>query len=148
MRPLEYTTRVLNDLKMKQRVNPDIQMVKRSVNQVLKDAAKESVSGTQGPYYDFLYCAGLFDYLSDRICKKLLDYFYSHLAPGGLLVATNVDASNPIQSVMECFLEWHLVYRNQAGFLALKPEAAPAENCKVSADVTGVNIFLEVRKPG
>ncbi len=145
---LEYTTRVLTDLKMKQRVNPDIQMVKKSVNQVLKDAARESVSGSQGPYYDLLYCAGLFDYLSDRICKKLLDYFYAHLAPGGLLVATNVDASNPIQSVMECFLEWHLVYRDQASFLSLKPDAAPLENCKVSSDVTGVNIFLEVRKPG
>jgi extracellular factor (EF) 3-hydroxypalmitic acid methyl ester biosynthesis protein len=144
---LAYTGRILSDLKMRHRVSPDIQLVKKSVNQILKEATREDSDGTQGPYYDFLYCAGLFDYLSDRICKKLLDYFYAHLAPGGLLVATNVDASNPIKGGMECFLEWHLVYRDQAGFLNLKPEKALPENCKVYSDVTGVNIFLEVRKP-
>jgi extracellular factor (EF) 3-hydroxypalmitic acid methyl ester biosynthesis protein len=144
---LTYTTRIISDIKMRHRVTPDIQLIKKSVNQILKEATREGDGEIQGPYYDYIYCAGLFDYLSDRICKKLLEYFYAHLAPGGLLVATNVDVSNPIRGGMECFLEWHLVYRDKAGFLNLKPEKARAKDCQVTSDVTGVNIFMQVRKP-
>jgi extracellular factor (EF) 3-hydroxypalmitic acid methyl ester biosynthesis protein len=120
-------------------------MLKKSVNQVLKESIKPDENSTDKDY-DFIYCAGLFDYLSDRICKKLMDYFYSLLAPGGLLVATNVDKSNPIRNGMESFLEWHLVYRDRKEFLALRPDEAPEGSCEVKADVTGVNIFMEVRK--
>ena len=89
----------------------------------------------------------LFDYLSDRICRRLLEIFYDLLAPGGLLVATNVDISNPSRNWMEHVVDWHLVYRNQEGFIKLAPDKASPSDCKVSADATGVNIFLEIRKP-
>jgi extracellular factor (EF) 3-hydroxypalmitic acid methyl ester biosynthesis protein len=97
--------------------------------------------------YDFVYCAGLFDYLSDRICRRLLEVFYDLLAPGGLLVATNVDSSNPSRVWMEYVVDWHLVYRDQEQFLKLAPDRAPPGSAQVKADDTGVNIFLEVRKP-
>ena len=42
------------------------------------------------PEYDFIYCAGLFDYLPDTTCRQLMEVFYDWLAPGGLLVVTNV----------------------------------------------------------
>jgi extracellular factor (EF) 3-hydroxypalmitic acid methyl ester biosynthesis protein len=64
------------------------------VHQILKDSSRAG-AGFEVGGYDFVYCAGLFDYLSDRICRRLLEVFYDLLAPGGLLVATNVDSSNP-----------------------------------------------------
>jgi extracellular factor (EF) 3-hydroxypalmitic acid methyl ester biosynthesis protein len=73
--------------------------------------------------------------------------FYDLLAPGGLLIATNVDISNPSRNWMEFVVDWHLVYRDQESFLKLAPEKAPPGACTMKADVTGVNIFLEVRKP-
>jgi extracellular factor (EF) 3-hydroxypalmitic acid methyl ester biosynthesis protein len=94
-----------------------------------------------------VYCAGLFDYLSDSICKQLMNIFYDLLAPGGLLLATNVDVSNPIRHWLGDILEWHLIYRNGQQFRALRPDAADPELVKVQGDITGVNIFLEVRKP-
>jgi len=48
---------------------------------------------------------------------------------------------------MEAFLEWHLVYRDRQQLLELRPSAAPEGSYQVKADVTGVNIFIEVRKP-
>jgi extracellular factor (EF) 3-hydroxypalmitic acid methyl ester biosynthesis protein len=94
-----------------------------------------------------VYCAGLFDYLSDRVCRRLMDIFYEILAPGGLLVATNVEASNPDRQMMEYLMDWHLIYRSPEQLLALAPQKAPAENCRVVSDHTKVNIFLEVRRP-
>jgi extracellular factor (EF) 3-hydroxypalmitic acid methyl ester biosynthesis protein len=143
---LANTTRVLEDLRTRHRRRTGLRLMKRSVHQILKESSKAG-AGFETGSYDFVYCAGLFDYLSDRICRRLLEVFYDLLAPGGLLVATNVDISNPSRNWMEYVLEWHLVYRNSEQFLKLAPDRAPPGACTVKSDVTGVNIFLEVRKP-
>ena len=100
---------ILDDLLKRFGRRTKVDMIKKSVHQVLKDAPKV---GEHIETYDVIYCAGLFDYLSDRICKRLMNIFYDILAPGGLLVATNVDTSNPSRQTMEQVLEWHLIYRN------------------------------------
>ncbi len=140
------TTRDLEGLRSRHRRRTGIKVDKRSVHQILKESSRTG-AGFETGSYDFVYCAGLFDYLSDRICRRLLEVFYDLLAPGGLLVATNVDLSNPSRSWMEYVLEWHLVYRNKEQFAKIAPDKAPPEAIEVKADVTGVNIFLEVRKP-
>ena len=117
----------------------------KSVHQILKESGRPN---PQAPQYDLVYCAGLFDYLSDRICQRLVNIFYDLLAPGGLLIVTNVDASNPARNGMEFLLEWHLIHRNQDQLKRLHPLAAPPDAVTTEADVTGVNIYLEVRKPG
>jgi len=97
------------------------------------------------PTHDFVYCAGLFDYLSDRICARLLDLFYRWTEPGGLVVATNVHPRNPVRYLLEHLLEWNLIYRDQAQLLAIKPAASDSI---VSDEATKMNLFLESRKTG
>lgn len=143
---LEYTGKTLNELKRLHHRGTPVKMVKKSVNHILKETFKPVESQRENEY-DFIYVAGLFDYLEDRICKKLMDYFYSILAPGGLLLATNVTPTNPIINIMESLVEWHLIYRGHAQMATLKPEAAPESSCEIKTESTGINIFLEVRKP-
>ncbi len=143
---LENSGRLLEKIRLEKGRSTGIKMVKKSVNQILKETLAKGGMPEGGPY-DLIYCAGLFDYLSDRICKRLMNIFYEVLAPGGLLIATNVDASNPIRNLMEYMLEWHLVYRNQAQLQQLNPDDAPPGSFTVRSDVTGVNIYIEVRKP-
>jgi extracellular factor (EF) 3-hydroxypalmitic acid methyl ester biosynthesis protein len=141
---LQHTRKILEDLKSKYDRETKIEVVKKSVHQVLRE---ESKPGAQQPGYDLVYCAGVFDYLSDRICKRLMDIFYYMLEPGGLFVATNIDASNPSRYGMEYLLDWHLIHRNSEQLYALIPERAQPENAQVKSDETGVNIYVEVRKP-
>ncbi|MCD6051165.1 MAG: SAM-dependent methyltransferase, partial [Verrucomicrobia bacterium] len=141
---LESTGQKLNEVKARFRRFTGLQFIKKSVHQVLKEGGKASALGQQ---YDFIYCAGLFDYLSDRICKRLMTIFYEQLAPGGLVVATNVDACNPIKNIMEYIFEWHLVYRDNNQLGSLIPDDSPQGMWSVKADHTGANIFVEVRKP-
>jgi extracellular factor (EF) 3-hydroxypalmitic acid methyl ester biosynthesis protein len=143
---LSSTTRVLEDLRTRHRRRTGLQFVKRSVHQLLKESTKRG-AGFEVGAFDMVYCAGLFDYLSDRICRRLLEIFYDLLAPGGLLVATNVDVCNPSRLWMEHVVEWHLVYRNKEQFMQLAPESSLPENRTIKSDATGVNIFMEVRKP-
>ena len=140
---LKFAQEKLNAIRVEFRRQTGLRFIKKSVNEILKECNKSENSFLEA--FDFVYCAGLFDYLSDRVCKRLVNIFYSFLVPGGLLVVTNVDASNPIRGIMEYVVEWFLVYRDKEQLLNLVPEnTLPAQHC-VKADQSGANIFLEVR---
>lgn len=121
-------------------------LVRKAVAQLLKEVAKTS-STLLTPDYDLVYCAGLFDYLPQQICRQLAGIFYQLLAPGGLMVVTNVEQSNPSRNWMEYAVDWHLVYRDSRQMAKLVPEAAPSDSFRILSEATGVNLFLEVRKP-
>jgi len=123
-----------------------VEYAKKSVHRLLRDAERQPPLEPE-QQFDYVYCAGLFDYLSDPICQRLLHILHDWLAPGGLLVAINVEPSNPLRHGMEHLLDWHLIYRNAAQMLALKPEQVAADDCRVATDATGVNVLLEIRKP-
>jgi len=143
---LAYTTRLLTQLKSKHHRHTVINMVKKSVAQILMGRGKSPI--TSGDMkFDFVYCAGLFDYLPDNYCLQLMNIFYEMLAPGGLLVSTNVDAVNPIQQMLDYVLDWNLIYRGGRQLAEVAPDKADPDRVSVSADVTSVNIYLEVRKP-
>lgn len=142
---LEYTKERLEESKKKsghEKVN--IRLIHKSVNEVLRNAIglRDSESEMLKDF-DLIYCAGLFDYLSDKICAKLLGLFFSQLRPNGDLLATNVHSDNPVKALMEHLLEWYLIYRDEAGFSPL----IKAEEKRIYTDKTGFNIFLEARKP-
>lgn len=140
-----HATRVLEESRMRHRRRTALRIEKRSVQQVLKEGMRPDESERES--FDLVYCAGLFDYLSDRVCKRLLSIFYEKVAPGGLLIATNVHPNNPWRQWMEYLGDWHLVYRTEEDFIKLAPEKAPPGTAVVTADSTGLNVFLEVRKP-
>jgi extracellular factor (EF) 3-hydroxypalmitic acid methyl ester biosynthesis protein len=143
---LEYTARVLNDLKKRYKRRGQIQMVERSVYQTLKGAGRIGDGEyAQCDQYDLIYCAGLLDYLSDQVCRQLMKIFYAMLLPGGLLIATNVD-DHPAKNQTECFLDWHLAHRNTDKMRSLAPQKATPENVFIKRDPSGVNVFMEVRK--
>ncbi len=122
-----------------------VEFLQKSVQQILKEGARARASGNAGSY-DLIYCAGLFDYLSDNACKHLAEYFWEMLAPGGLLILTNVD-HHASRAQMECFLEWNLLYRDTAGMRRLAPSHAHPDDIVLKRDLSGVNILMEVRKP-
>jgi len=93
--------------------------------------------------FDLVYCAGLFDYLPDKVCARLLRHLDSRLRPGGTVVATNVHASDPNRLMIEHLLEWHLIRRNELQLERLRP--ARTARTSLYTDETGVNVFVEFR---
>ena len=78
---IEQTEKVLNRVRTQSgRVTP-INLMQRSVHQLLRQATTGDTD-LQWESYDFVYCAGLFDYLSQRVCRRLNDLFVRLLAPG------------------------------------------------------------------
>lgn len=124
---------------------PVITYIHKSIHDLLAEARGRGEPDMRQTSYDLVYCAGLFDYLSDRICARLLELFLRWTRPGGLDVSTNVHPRNPVRYLIEHLLEWYLVYRDNAQLLSVAPAGAPSI---VTEEPCGVNIFLETRKPG
>jgi len=143
---IQHTSRVLDDLKKRYARRAQIQLQKKSVHQMLKEGSKPIVNAA-GKNFDFIYCAGLFDYLADRTCKQLMGIFYDWLAPGGLVAATNVDNCKPFRNMLEFVLDWHLISRDEKKAAALLPDRISQEQRSIRRDSTRVNLFIEVRKP-
>jgi extracellular factor (EF) 3-hydroxypalmitic acid methyl ester biosynthesis protein len=143
---LAYTTGMLQSLKTQHHRSTRINLIKKSVAQVLKGRGRSTTADAETKY-DLICCAGLFDYLTNQYCKQLMNLFYDMLAPGGLLVTTNVDPSNPIREMLDYMLDWNLIYRNGTELRALAPDAADPDLVSVCADITSVNVYMEVRKP-
>jgi extracellular factor (EF) 3-hydroxypalmitic acid methyl ester biosynthesis protein len=142
---LAYTRQALDSILHRTNRRTPIQLVKKSVAQLLKDSAKPSAATTGT--YDLVYCAGLFDYLPDYVCERLMAVLYQLVAPGGLLLATNVDAFNPSRNWMEFSVDWHLIYRDARKMEKLRPTRADPEQCRIFSEASGVNIFVEARRP-
>jgi extracellular factor (EF) 3-hydroxypalmitic acid methyl ester biosynthesis protein len=143
---LAHTNRVLSEVKRRYQRATGIQLLRRSVQQTIKEGDR-TIQRPTSQRFDMVYCAGLFDYLSDKVCRKLLDILYEMLAPGGLLVVTNVD-THPSRAEMEHFLEWHLVHRTTAQLRGLAPSRVSQDELNVLQDPTGVNRFMCIRKTG
>lgn len=143
---LDYVGRTLSSV-CRTNATPSVavRVVKKSVAALLKESVRAlSAHGPQ--QYDLIYFAGLFDYLTDQVCRRLLDVTFNWLAPDGLLLATNVTPANPSRYGMEHLLDWNLVYRDATQMRNLRPAAGP-EEVAVNSDLSGVNVWIEVRKP-
>lgn len=120
-----------------------VECVHDSVHELLKRKLNQNHAGRT---FDAVYCAGLFDYLSDKVCTRLLAHFATRTTPGGTLLVTNVHSNNPEKTfVMGHLLEWYLIYRDEAKMEALLPEQSI--NKKIYCDETGVNVFAEAMLP-
>lgn len=116
-----------------------IEYVHDSVHKLLKHRIDPNSDSSRK--FDAVYCAGLFDYLSDKVCSRLTSHFAARTNHGGLLLITNVHSSNPMKYVMEHVLEWYLIYRDNANLGSLLPQDSIIQ--KIYVDATGVNVFAE-----
>jgi extracellular factor (EF) 3-hydroxypalmitic acid methyl ester biosynthesis protein len=96
---------------------------------------------------DFVYSAGLFDYLNERSFTALLQALYQSVVPGGTVSIGNVSVDNPTRWWMEYSCEWHLLHRSKDELRALGARVSPAPTeIVVESEPLGVNLFLTLRK--
>jgi extracellular factor (EF) 3-hydroxypalmitic acid methyl ester biosynthesis protein len=138
---LDYAKRQIETITAGRTEAPKVTYILKTVQELLRQAIEMPANAQS---YDIVYCAGLFDYLSDRVCAKLVKLFYQWCEPGGRVIVTNVHSSNPVKGLMEHVMEWHLVMRDESDMLRLAPDQ---ESAKIYTDETGINVFLEIVKP-
>ncbi len=98
--------------------------------------------------YDFIYSAGLYDYLLEPTARRLTARLFEMLRPGGTLLLANFLPALRDAGYMEAFMRWPLVYRTREEMDALAysiPESELAlRDCFY--DPPGCVVFLEVSR--
>ena len=89
-----------------------VQTMSGSVRQLLSGKA------TLGQF-DFVYAAGLYDYLSAPVAAALTCRLFEMTRPGGSMLIPNFLTGTRDTGYMEAFMDWRLIYRNHADMQAL-----------------------------
>jgi hypothetical protein len=97
---------------------------------------------------DLIYSAGLYDYLSQNVAQRLTRRLFEMLRPGGRLVIANFALSTPDAGYLEAFMDWWLVYRDEAQMRDLAAEIDPAQvsHMNLFRDSVGHVIYLELER--
>jgi|GEM_PF-1466908 len=113
--------------------------------------ANLSALGAEAPHpesYHLVYCAGLFDYLSDRLCRSVVDYLYTLVRPGGSLVVSNYTPLNSLKNFMDVVLDWDLIYRGPDDLSRLVSRTKAKDCFSLETDQTGAEAYAMIKKPG
>jgi extracellular factor (EF) 3-hydroxypalmitic acid methyl ester biosynthesis protein len=98
--------------------------------------------------FDFVYAAGLYDYLNDKVGARLLRTMFELVKPGGKVWIANFLPGIPDVGFMEALMDWWLIYRTPEQMLALAA-GLPADQVAGARAFTETEnnvVFLEVRK--
>lgn len=118
-----------------------VQTIEGSVRQILAGKVKLG-------QFDFVYAAGLFDYLSAPVAAALARRMFEMTKPGGVMLIPNFLGSVRDRGYMESFMDWRLIYRNHADMQAIAtalPEGSVAER-QIFDDEDDAIVFLVVSK--
>lgn len=98
--------------------------------------------------FDFVYAAGLYDYLSTPLAQRLTEKLFAMLNPGGHLLLANYMPDIINVGHMEAFMDWWLIYRSGREILQLAETLSEneIESLCLSSDATRNIGFLEITR--
>ena len=98
--------------------------------------------------FDFVYAAGLFDYLAAPVAAALTSRLFEMTRPGGTLLIPNFAAGARDTGYMEAFMDWHLIYRTHSDMQALAAALPAGEvaDLEIFDDADDTITFLLVNK--
>ncbi len=98
--------------------------------------------------YDLIYTTGLYDYLSQRLGRRLAANLFRMLRPRGRLVIANFLPGIHDVGYMEAYMDWFLVYRNREEMINLTMEIPQEEIRDITlwSEQNQNILFLEVSK--
>lgn len=98
--------------------------------------------------FDLVYSTGLFDYLEDKLAARMTSRMFDLVAPGGSMIIPNFAKGMPEQGYMEAFMDWYLIYRDEAQVFAFMSELDMNEvqSYDIYSDPSGNVLYLKVNK--
>ena len=124
---------------------------KGSVVRPIRGSVRDLLRGklTSGDF-DFVYAAGLFDYLNEAIAKALLSRMFSLLRYGGTMLVANFATGHVDAGYMEAFMDWRLIYRTNASMKNLVAHlgSRTPTSTRVFTDQWGAITYATAEKRG
>ena len=98
--------------------------------------------------FDFVYAAGLYDYLNDSVATALTARMFELTTPGGHVLIPNFAPSCRDRAYMEAFGAWDLIYRDEFDMSGLMAEIPADEiaSYDIYSDPTRAIVYLRIEK--
>jgi SAM-dependent methyltransferase len=98
--------------------------------------------------FDLVYSAGLYDYLSQDLARRLTARLFSMVKPGGRLLIANFLPGIRDVGYMESYMDWNLILRNEGNMLELLAEVPRSEIglAQLSTDDAQSVVFLQATR--
>jgi extracellular factor (EF) 3-hydroxypalmitic acid methyl ester biosynthesis protein len=123
----------------------DAQHIKTINANIIKMILRDD--GTLPGSHSAFYSMGLIDYFRDDLVVRLLDYIYSKLEPGGMVMLGNFRPDHPNVALFQHALNWPLLLRSEGDLLRLAAESRFANSSvHVGAEAEGVQLFMHCVK--
>jgi len=91
-----------------------------------------------------VYSIGLIDYFQDQFVVHLLDWIHALLAPSGRVILGNFHPRNPDRALLDCLLDWKLIYRTEDDMNRLfRASRFNADCSRIVFEDQGINLFAE-----
>ncbi len=116
------------------------------LNESIKRLLRDATLFDNFDKFDYVYSVGLFDYLQPHTATRLAKNLYGAAASGGAVYIANM-VDHPGRWFMEQHLDWTLIYRPREELMAIGQKAAPSAAVRIVEEETGVNPFIELRRP-
>jgi hypothetical protein len=117
--------------------------------EAVQGSVRQILTGKLNPgRFDFVYAAGLFDYLNASAAIALARRMFEMTNPGGMMLIPNFLAGARDRGYMESFMDWRLIYRDHADMQAMA-DALPSTDvneCHIFDDPDDTITFLLVTK--
>jgi len=96
--------------------------------------------------FDFIYAAGLYDYLHDRLARQVTQTLFAMLRHGGRLLLANYLPEIDDAGFMEAYADWKLIYRNADAMrlLAVSIPASTIGIAQVFPDASNTIAYLDL----
>jgi len=100
--------------------------------------------------FDFVYSAGLYDYLDEASAKSVTEAMFRSLRPGGRMLIGNFAPELRDIGFMEAVMDWRLIYRDEAALLQVA-NGLPSDEvaaCSTTRDRPGNVVYMTIDRTG
>jgi SAM-dependent methyltransferase len=107
-------------------------------------------TGSELGQFELVYSAGLYDYLNDADAKAVTEAMFRSVRPGGRLLIANLTPDLPDIGLLEAFMDWRLIYRDDEA-LARLADGIPAWEVaarSITRDRLGNVAYLTIDRAG
>jgi extracellular factor (EF) 3-hydroxypalmitic acid methyl ester biosynthesis protein len=139
---LFYCQEKVLELKAELKASPAVNYLNKSVRELIKEAP---VLKKKLPKQDLIYSSGLFEYLTDSTCARLIEIMMGFLNEKGRLIIGNYGPANKYRCYMEYGGEWYCLHRSKRDMTKLA-DGLTARKIYCETDPTKIINFLVIEK--
>ena len=142
---LTQVKRNINRSLIKNQKTANVYIVPMSVKRIFQDDPIFKEIANHG--VDFLYTAGLYDYLTQPLAIEFTRRLFNSLNPNGQIIVGNFHPSNPSQTIGDFCGNWRLLHRDEKDMNELV-EGLEVSESWLHFDELGIDVFLNAIKQG